>query len=60
MLYKHITDSTTVQPYTLLAPLHTALADILYKNGENGASEGVMEGFLILTKTLFGLTLFSF
>lgn len=59
MLYKHITDSTDVQPYTLLAPAHTALADILYKNGENGASEGAAEGFLVLTR-LFGFKLFSF
>lgn len=54
MLYKHITDSTTVQPYTLLAPARTALADILYKNGENGPSEGAMEGFLVLTRLCLG------
>lgn len=54
MLYKHITDSTNVQPYTLLAPAHTALADILYKNGENGPSDGAMEGFLVLTRLCLG------
>ena len=60
MLYKHITDSTTVRPYTLLAPAHTALADILYKNGENGPSEGGDGGFSGSHQTLFGLRLFPF
>lgn len=54
MLYKHITDGTNVQPYTLLAPAHTALADILYKNGENGASEGATEGLLVLARLCLG------
>lgn len=53
MLYKHITNSTTVQPYTPLAPLHSALADILYKNGENGPCEGVNE-VLVLTRLCLG------
>lgn len=53
MLYKHITDRTNVQPYTLLAPARTALADVLYKNGENGLSEGATEDFLVLTRLLF-------
>lgn len=54
MLYKHITDSTNVRPYTLLAPAHTALADILYKNGENGLSEGATGSFLVLTRRCLG------
>ncbi len=54
MLYKHITDGTNVQPYTPLAPAHTALADILYKNGENRPSEGATEGFLVLTRLCLG------
>lgn len=60
MLYKHITDGTNVQPYTLLAPARTALADILYKNGENAVSEGATEGSSGSHQTLFGLRSFSF
>lgn len=54
MLYKHITDSTNVQPYTLLAPAHTALVDILYKNGENGVSAGPAASSLVLTRCCLG------
>lgn len=59
MLYKHITGGTAVEPYTLLAPAHAALVDILYKNGEK---ERLREagGFPGSHQTVFGLKPFPF